>query len=434
MKKKTLRHVRVAVGAAILIGFLAPETSALATGSHPDKGKIAVTRQNYLTETSEVWTMNPDGSGLRRLSYGRDPAWSPMGDRLLYWHPTKISEEEVDETPQLYMWSADTNSLTYVTEGQAADWSPEGAQIAYGTGYSSQPGPHPESGEIYVIPADGSAEPINLTNDPAHTDYSPSWAPDGERIAFVKRDLGGVANRGRIYIMDADGANPHPLTTSASYSPSWSPDGRRLAFEAEDPDGGDYEIFTARADGSHLVKRTGDENNERDPAWTKDGKGLIYSSNSARANYRYIYLSKFGESDRRRLTCDDWSTDMVDWWSPDVATGSFDYKAAGKRNSPTRLDVYKKDGGFNVFLQAPKGPCEPPDEDCVGRRNVLLKKNVPGRDRVVSRTRTHLDGVVHLGRKGNHGTFYVLAKSKTFTSPEGRKVECLRKRSENLSA
>jgi Tol biopolymer transport system component len=57
---------------------------------------------------------------------------------------------------------------------------------------------------------------------------SPSWSPDGTRIAF--------AAAGGISIMNADGSNPTPfsitsdLATDNISSVKWSPDGTKLAF------------------------------------------------------------------------------------------------------------------------------------------------------------------------------------------------------------
>jgi eukaryotic-like serine/threonine-protein kinase len=60
---------------------------------------------------------------------------------------------------------------------------------------------------------------------------SPSYSPDRKRIAFTS-NRGGVR---QIWVADADGSNPTPLTSFASGvagSPKWSPDGQFIVFDA----------------------------------------------------------------------------------------------------------------------------------------------------------------------------------------------------------
>jgi TolB protein len=62
--------------------------------------------------------------------------------------------------------------------------------------------------EIYVMEADGSNQRAVTQNtvedrDPVVGDYTPVWAPDGKRLAFVSERNGGAPD---IYVVDADGS------------------------------------------------------------------------------------------------------------------------------------------------------------------------------------------------------------------------------------
>lgn len=93
-----------------------------------------------------------------------------------------------------------------------------------------------------MITADGSGQ-RRLTKNSA-LDADPTWAPDGQRIAFEsKRD-----GNSKIYVVDADGGDQRRLTRNGGDGgdPAWSPDGRRIAFAGNDG------IYVMQADGRGL--------------------------------------------------------------------------------------------------------------------------------------------------------------------------------------
>ncbi|NJD08887.1 MAG: hypothetical protein FIB01_00090, partial [Gemmatimonadetes bacterium] len=127
------------------------------------------------------------------------------------------------------------------------------SKIAFKVGFTA-------NSDIFVMDADGS-HLTNLTND-GMWDETPAWSPDGRRIAFgsLRVDSPGGGDSGfEIYVMNADGSNVTRLTNNAAQdrSPSWAPDGSKIAFKS-DRDAGPYsfQIYVMNADGSNQKRLT----------------------------------------------------------------------------------------------------------------------------------------------------------------------------------
>ncbi len=161
-----------------------------------------------------------------------------------------------DGNPEIYTVNPDGSGLARLTNSDVGDiapaWSPDGTRIAFGCGIGAETdggfrtvGPR----DICVMDADGRGS-VCLTNDPV-ADGEPTWSPDGSRIAFRRA--------GDIYTMKPDGTEVTRLTTVASASePDWSPDGTKIAFTSRRGLG--REIHVMDADGTGAVNLTRETN------------------------------------------------------------------------------------------------------------------------------------------------------------------------------
>ena len=175
--------------------------------------------------------------------------------------------------------------------------------------------------DIYVRLTDGSN--IKLTHNRV-ADFDAVWSPDGSKLAFVRAVGSGTA----LFVMDADGQNVRRLTTpvttpegltSMDSSPSWSPDGRRIAF-ASNRAGGETEIYRIDAAGTSLVRltRTRAHVSDHNPTWSADGRSILFDSDRAGFFNREIYRMRADGSGVQRLTR---TADGVDDGAPDVIPG-----------------------------------------------------------------------------------------------------------------
>jgi dipeptidyl aminopeptidase/acylaminoacyl peptidase len=234
---------------------------------HPDGSTVAYVVWHIDGEErdyrSSIWVAATDGSSPpRQFTSGeqRDssPRWSPDGSRLAF-----TSSRGEGKTSQLYVIPAEggeARKLTDLEEDPSeVAWSPDGSQIAFSArvrdeayeeeddrkrrprrftrlnykldnvGWTGDRRQH-----LFVVPADGSAEPTQLTEgDFEHS--SPAWSPDGEKLAFVsaRSESWDIELASYVYVVEAAGGEPTQLTTETDggcEAPVWSPDGSQIAF------------------------------------------------------------------------------------------------------------------------------------------------------------------------------------------------------------
>lgn len=107
-----------------------------------------------------------------------------------------------------------------------------------------------------------------------------SWSPGGTQIAYhrVAKDVDDMPLGSELWIVDADGTHPHPITLPdglSAWDPDWSPDGSLIVFSSQ-PIHDSPDIYTVRTDGTDLRQLTHDGGSGA-PSWTSDGK-ILFSS------------------------------------------------------------------------------------------------------------------------------------------------------------
>jgi Tol biopolymer transport system component len=84
-------------------------------------------------------------------------------------------------------------------------------------------------------------------------DTNPVFSPGGDRIAFERTEP-GLDTTAQIWIMNADGTGPRPLTEAASVyeasQPAWSPDGSTVAYVEGGESGDAAGLVVIGVDGS----------------------------------------------------------------------------------------------------------------------------------------------------------------------------------------
>jgi dipeptidyl aminopeptidase/acylaminoacyl peptidase len=130
-----------------------------------------------------VYTIRPDGSGLRRLTpsgtLGEQPNWSADGRRIVF-------ASSQDGVRQLYLMTrdgTDINALPGTTNGFLASFSPDGRWLLFAA-QDRRPSMHYR---VFVMHPDGSSR--RQLGDATKSNEDPRWTTDGERVMFTEVPL-----------------------------------------------------------------------------------------------------------------------------------------------------------------------------------------------------------------------------------------------------
>ncbi len=236
----------------------------------------------------------------RRLT-GKDddhairPVWSPGGELL-------ASITYNDATPQISLISAKTGKVfehlvrTRVggkyqdiqTQGNGLTWSRDGDYIAFIARYRRR---------SYLIVVHVITKKIEYRIPlKMEVAYSPTWAPDSRRLAFVGMKNGQTD----LYLLTLPGGEIEPITQDPfdDRQPDWHPSEEKLLYTSERE--GRYQLILLDLAAQTQQAFSFDENDISSPAWTPDGKEILLTAD---LNGIYdIYRMRDDGSSMRRLT------------------------------------------------------------------------------------------------------------------------------------
>ena len=252
---------------------------------------------------SDIYTMRPDGSGLRRLTRhparDTDPSWSPDGRQIVF-------QSRRNGNFDLYLINADGTGLTQLTDGPADEqepaWSPDGQWIAFSGGGAG-------NSILYLVSRDGSlVQP--LTGEKDGFSFGPDWSPDGMKIAFA-RGIGGAID---ICVLDIRNDETRCLTNGmlTNYEPAWSPDGESIVFTRL-MKSGFRNPWVMDADGSNARQVMSVRWNALGPVWRSDNDGIAFLRWGGDV-FNDIYVMQADGSGLERLTNGmeaDWPQDWI---------------------------------------------------------------------------------------------------------------------------
>lgn len=147
---------------------------------------------------------------------------------------------------------------------------------------------------LIVADADGfGAQPI--MESPHQPILSPSWSPDGKRIAYVSFESGQPA----IYVQDLSTGRREMVSQRAGLNgaPAFSPDGKSLALTLSSSPG-NPDIYVLTLATRQLRRITTSSAIDTEPVWSPDGQSLYFTSDRGGTPQIYKVSAQGGEAQR----------------------------------------------------------------------------------------------------------------------------------------
>lgn len=234
--------------------------------------------------------------------------------KLTFYSPVTLG----DTTKEVYTVNPDGTDLQRITSDSLEDsnpqWSPSTAsrKIAFDKDDAGDGSDH----NIYIQNIDsngaasGSATVLSGANT-SENEWDPSWNPDGDTIAFHRRSDVGGSGPNHIFIISASGGSVTALTGSSSTGscdstcdnatrdtePTWNKDGDTLTFTRTDTGDDSTDIATVPATGDETdVQLIPGSDGGTSPQWSPLTNTIVFQKSGE------IWTYTAGDSSAEQLT------------------------------------------------------------------------------------------------------------------------------------
>lgn len=269
----------------------------------PDGSQIAYLRNSIDIMTdqvrSQLWLVGVDGREHRPLTDwnvdASSPRWSPDGKRLAY----AAKGDKVTQVFVRWMDSGQTARLTNLTEPPGElTWSPDGRQLAFSMLVRDKRKPYvtlPEKPEGATW-----AEPFKLYDTLVYRDDGKGYVKEG----FY-----------HLFVLPSDGGTPRQITHGSFHHrerPAWTADGKSLIFSANRRDDWEHEpldnnLFRVLIADGAITQITDRRGTDASPTVSPDGKQVAFIGydDVGRSHHQTcLYVMSLEGMDRRCLTTD----------------------------------------------------------------------------------------------------------------------------------
>ncbi|MDF7671008.1 Tol-Pal system beta propeller repeat protein TolB [Orbaceae bacterium ESL0721] len=151
--------------------------------------------------------------------------------------------------------------------------------------------------ELRISDYDGYSQmTIHRSREPL---MSPTWSPDGKRLAFVTFEGG----RSALVVKSLESGAVETIAAFPQHNgaPAFSPDGSKLAFALSKD--GSLNLYMMDLNSKRITQLTASRSNNTEPSWMPDNQTIVYTSDQA--GRPQLYTININSGSIQRLTWDN---------------------------------------------------------------------------------------------------------------------------------